>query len=95
MIIEVPICIFPSIYIYISVSNLQEDPSHVSMDWILRKVELYIEQDNDKNATYIVDYVPNLKYLLRISDITKDCKDAMNKFEEGVRFCNCCQIHSY
>ena len=56
----------------------------MSMEWILQNVEQYIERDNDEHATYIVDYLPNLKYLLRIPDITKDCKSAMNKFEERV-----------
>lgn len=54
------------------------------MEWILQNVEHYIERDNDKEATYIVDYLPNLKYLLRIPGIAKDCKNSMNKFEERV-----------
>ena len=74
----------PALLPYNFYVQLQEDPSHVSMEWILQHVQQYIERDNDKDATYIVDYLPNLKYLLRIPDITKDCKSSMNKFEERV-----------
>ncbi len=54
------------------------------MEWILAQIERTIEQDSNPNAVYIIDYLPNLKYLLRIQDITKECAKALAKFEERV-----------
>ena len=54
------------------------------MEWILTQIERTVEQDSNPNAVYIIDYLPNLKYLLRIQDITKECAKALAKFEERV-----------
>ena len=38
---------------------VRKEPSHVSMEWVLRLVQHYIESDPDQ--TFIIDLVPSLR----------------------------------
>ena len=38
---------------------VRKEPSHVSMEWVLRLLQHYIESDPDQ--TFIIDLVPSLK----------------------------------
>lgn len=61
---------------------LEEDPSHVTLEWVLIMLERHIEQDISMDCTYLVDLIPNLKYVLRSRNFVKDCSLAMEKFEQ-------------
>lgn len=61
---------------------LKDDSSQVNIRWILSLVENKIEQDPDKESSvYIIDYMPNLKCLLRIESIISECVKALEEFE--------------
>lgn len=67
-------------------SVVQDDSSQVNIRWILSLVENKIEQDPDKESSvYIIDYMPNLKCLLRIESIISECVKALEEFETKVR----------
>lgn len=69
------------------VKYLQEDPSHVTLDWLLELVQRKIERtDQSKEAVYIVDIIPNMKLFLRHQSLVKDCQSQMEKFESRVSF---------
>lgn len=60
---------------------LQEDSSHISPEWVLLLVERRIERDiNINSKTYLVDLVPNLKFMLK-SFSEADYTEALKKFE--------------
>ncbi|KAI0227377.1 hypothetical protein LSAT2_022153 [Lamellibrachia satsuma] len=61
---------------------LEEDPSHVTLEWVLIMLERRIEQDIGMDCTYLVDLIPNLKFVLRSKNFVKDCRPAMEKFEQ-------------
>lgn len=63
---------------------MQNDPNHVSVEWVLQMTEKRIEQCSDPSATFLIDFIPNLKYMLRLEPFLKDCSDDMERFEEKV-----------
>ena len=63
----------------------QNDPSHVTIEWVLQMVERRIERHNNPAATYLIDFIPNLKYMLKLEPLLKDCTRHMEAFEEKVR----------
>ena len=62
----------------------QSDPGHVTLEWVLIMLERRIEQDISMDGTYLVDLIPNLKYVLRSKNFVKDCNVAMEKLEQRV-----------
>ena len=60
----------------------QADSSHVTLDWILEIISSRIEQD--PSAKYLVDFIPNLKYMLKAQFLQENCCDALEKFEKKV-----------
>ena len=62
----------------------QEEPGHISLDWLLSLVSHRIEQESEDGISYLVDIMPNLKYMLKSPTLAKDCKEGMKDFEEQV-----------
>ena len=63
---------------------VKKEPTHVQLEWVMRFIQHIVE--SDPNQTYIVDIVPNLKWLIRNDLLIKECTQEMAKFEEKV--CN-------
>ena len=61
---------------------LQDDPSHVSLHWILSLVEQHIRHhDNSKRSLYLVDLLPNLQCMVTNNNINQDCHLHLAQFE--------------
>jgi len=59
------------------------DPSHATLDWLL---ELITERiDTNPQAEYLIDFIPNLKYMLRAKFLQENINEALEKFEEKVQ----------
>ncbi len=63
---------------------LQDEPDHVSIEWLLSMVEKKIERSGQMGGTFLIDLLPNMRYLLRIPSLTKNCSSAMQNFESKV-----------
>ena len=61
---------------------VKKEPHHVTLDWVLRLVQHVIE--SDPNQIFIVDIVPNLKWLIRDENLIKDCTKELENFENKV-----------
>ncbi|XP_078688851.1 uncharacterized protein LOC144920509 [Branchiostoma floridae x Branchiostoma belcheri] len=61
-------------------SLLREDPSHLTLDWVLKLMGDRIFADSEKH--FLIDMVPNLKFLLKVKSFMKDCTAEMEEFEE-------------
>jgi hypothetical protein len=62
------------------IANLvRKEPSHVSLEWVLRLLQHYVESDPDQ--IFVVDLVPSLKWLLRDEHLIKDCSTELENFE--------------
>ncbi|BFZ15897.1 hypothetical protein BsWGS_18935 [Bradybaena similaris] len=59
---------------------LEEDPSTVSLQWILREITAAV--DANPHGRYLVDMMPNLKYVIKTANFSKDCSIHMSQFEE-------------
>lgn len=59
---------------------LEDDPSTVSLSWILKEVTA--EVDKNPTGRFLVDMMPNLKYIIRTANFAKDCSSSMAAFEE-------------
>jgi len=59
------------------------DPSHATLDWLLAVITECI--DADPEAKYLIDFIPNLKYMLRAKFLQENITEALAKFEEKVR----------
>ena len=47
-------------------------------------VERKIERDNQPNSTYLIDFIPNLKYMLKLESLVAGIKEALTRFERRV-----------
>ena len=61
---------------------VRRDPSHVQLSWILRLVRNAIQCE--PGAAYLVDLIPNLRWLIRSQHFTQSCAEEMAAFEEKV-----------
>ena len=61
----------------------QLDPSHATLDWLLDVITERI--DADPEAVYLIDFIPNLKYMLRAKFLQENITEALERFEEKVR----------
>lgn len=61
---------------------IRNDPSQISLEWILRLLQHQIE--NDPNQIFVVDLIPNLRWLVRNDNLVKECTKEMKAFEEKV-----------
>lgn len=72
--------------IYVLAQDIAElvrrEPSHVQLDWVLRLIQHIITAD--PHHVYIVDLVPNLKWLVRNTSLVKECAAELAAFEEKV-----------
>ncbi|KAK3698364.1 hypothetical protein RRG08_022925 [Elysia crispata] len=59
---------------------LEDDPSTVSLSWILKEVTT--EVDKNPKGRFLVDMMPNLKYIIRTANFSQDCSSSMAAFEE-------------
>jgi hypothetical protein len=63
---------------------LDEEPYHLSIEWLFKLVvqEINDQQHRAKNSVYLVDLMPNLKFMLRNEYLVKkDCTNAVQEFE--------------
>ena len=61
---------------------IRKEPSHVTLDWVLRLMQHVVESDPDQ--VFIVDLVPNLRWLVRDEFLmTESCQELVD-FEERV-----------
>lgn len=68
----------------------QTDPSHATLDWLLAVIMERI--DADPEAKYLIDFIPNLKYMLRAKFLQENITEALAKFEEKVRVRVTCRM---
>ena len=73
----------------------QTDPDSISLAWILREVSAIVAQN--PQGRYLVDMMPNLKYLHRGASFSRDCSAALRTFELKVTlflglFCLVCLL---
>ena len=61
---------------------MQSDPSHVTLEWLFEMIKQRI--DSDPNAHYLIDFIPNLKYMLRSKFLQENITEALEAFEEKV-----------
>ena len=66
---------------------MKKEPSHVQLDWVLRLMQHIVESDPDQ--IFIVDFVPNLKWLVRDEFLCKECDSELASFEQKVRTIIC------
>ena len=66
----------------LDISTKQDDPSTVSLSWILKEVTT--EVDKNPKGRFLVDMMPNLKYIIRTANFSQDCSSSMAAFEEKV-----------
>ena len=59
-----------------------EDSSELTLHWVLGLLDTEISKY--PGEVIIVDMVPNLKFLLRIPELSKECSKEMVAFEEKV-----------
>ena len=62
---------------------LRKEPERVQLDWVLRLVQHQVEQQPGK--TYIIDILPNLKWLQRNECLIANCEEHLKVFEEKVK----------
>ena len=62
--------------------NVQNDPGVISLEWLMEQISTRIEAD--LGALYLVDFIPNLKYMLRAQFLQEDLAEALEKFEQRV-----------
>ncbi|GFN78751.1 adenylate kinase/ump-cmp kinase family and p-loop containing nucleoside triphosphate hydrolase domain-containing protein [Plakobranchus ocellatus] len=62
------------------VSYFQDDPTTVSLTWILKEVTSAV--DKNTSGRFLVDMMPNLKYIIRTANFAQDCSSSMAAFEE-------------
>lgn len=62
-----------------------EDSSQLTLHWVLELLDKKISKY--PNEVIIVDMVPNLKFLLRIPELSKECSKEMAAFEKKVEIC--------
>jgi len=63
---------------------VDEDPDHVSLKNILRAIELKMDAEIRDNGTklFVVDVLPNLRYLLKNNRLSTDCQQEFEHFEK-------------
>jgi hypothetical protein len=54
------------------------------LDWLLDVIGQRIEKD--RSGQYLVDFIPNLKYMLRAKFLQEDITEALEKFEQKVGY---------
>ena len=61
---------------------VKKDPAIVPLDWVLRLIQNAIE--SEPNQFFVIDLLPNLRWLLRNEYLIKECSQEMKSFEEKV-----------
>ncbi len=62
---------------------IRDDPTQLTLGWIMGLLQNLIE--NDPNQIFVVDLIPNLKWLVKNENLVKECSKEMKMFEEKVR----------
>ena len=66
---------------------VRSDPSLISLDWVLKLLQQAItESCDDRDVIYLVDVIPNLKWLVRNEYLVRNCSKEMEAFEEKVLY---------
>ena len=67
---------------------VRRDPSLISLDWVLKLLHHTMTEtsaNNTREVIYLVDMIPNLKWLVRNEYLVKNCSREMEIFEDKVR----------
>ncbi|XP_064635510.1 uncharacterized protein LOC135492797 [Lineus longissimus] len=59
---------------------LKDDSSRVSLRWVLETMRSQMERE--KGDAYLIDLVPNLRFLLKIQNLIKDGEEELEIFEQ-------------
>ena len=59
----------------------QEEPQLVSLHWLLEEVSRQMAQVGGATSRFIIDIMPNLKFLINNDIFLADCTDDMKSFE--------------
>ena len=61
---------------------IRKEPSHVTLEWLLRLMTHVVESDPEQ--FFIVDVVPNLRWLARNEHLVNNCAAELESFEHKV-----------
>ncbi|KAL3842042.1 hypothetical protein ACJMK2_020107 [Sinanodonta woodiana] len=59
---------------------LKNQPELLRLDWCLKEIMKYLD-DMEKDEVYVIDFLPNLKFLQNNELFTKDCVNEFKQFE--------------
>ncbi|KAK3594056.1 hypothetical protein CHS0354_040818 [Potamilus streckersoni] len=59
---------------------LKTHPELLRLDWCLKEIMKYLD-DMEKDEVYVIDFLPNLKFLQNNELFTKDCVNEFKQFE--------------
>lgn len=59
---------------------LESDPGEVTLEWILDTIGKRIDQD--RNGKYLIDFIPNLRCMLKAQFLQDSCLESLRKFEQ-------------
>ena len=68
------------------VPHFQSDPEHITVDFAVSAIERRMEYMMREHGAkvFIIDFLPNLRYLLKMNKLAEDCTESMQKFEAKV-----------
>lgn len=56
----------------------------MSLGWILEEVSKLLEVNGGKSCNFVVDIMPNLRFLIKADIFLADCSEEIKKFENKV-----------
>ncbi|KAL5006691.1 hypothetical protein ScPMuIL_015497 [Solemya velum] len=59
---------------------IKNEPDILRLNWVMRKM-VYMLDEMDQNQVYLIDFMPNLKFLLNNDTFIKDCSTDFRFFE--------------
>ena len=64
------------------VDLLCKEPNHIQLDWVMKYIQHAVQ--SEPNQTFVVDIVPNFKWLIKNEFLIKECEQELSNFEEKV-----------
>ena len=63
---------------------IRTDPKHITLNWVFSLIIREIESLLTHHDCFLVDVIPNMRFLLRHPEFVKDCLQEMEEFEKQV-----------
>lgn len=63
---------------------IRTDPKHITLHWVFSLIIREIESLLTSHNSFLVDVIPNMRFLLRHPEFIKDCQQEMEEFEKQV-----------